>query len=86
MPTAGRLVPGATVKLGAKVSMRLIADSGDWDKTQHGITLGESGLPKSPHWSDQLADWPAVTPREFPFSAPAVSRSTKENLALEPTP
>jgi penicillin amidase len=77
---------GGTINLGARVSMRLIADPGDWDKTQQGITLGESGLPKSPHWSDQLADWRAVTPREFPFSAVAVSRSTTETLVLEPTP
>ena len=53
------------------VSMRLIADPSDWDKTQQGIALGESGLPKNPHWSDQLADWRAVTPREFPFTQPA---------------
>jgi penicillin amidase len=75
---------GATVNVGAAVSMRLIADPGDWDKTQQGIALGESGLPKSPHWSDQLADWRAVTPREFPFSAAAVAKATKETLVLEP--
>jgi len=75
---------GATVNVGASVSMRLIADPSDWDKTQHGIALGESGLPKNPHWSDQLADWRAVTPREFPFSAAAVMKATKETLVLEP--
>jgi hypothetical protein len=77
---------GATINLGAIVSMRLIADPGDWDKTQQGITPGEYGLPKSPAWSDQLDDWRAVTPREFPFSAVSVSRSTKQTLVLEPTP
>jgi penicillin amidase len=66
------------------VSMRLIADPSDWDKTQQGIALGESGLPKNPHWSDQLADWRAVTPREFPFTAAAVLNATKETLVLEP--
>jgi penicillin amidase len=75
---------GATVNVGAAVSMRLIADPGDWDKTQHGITLGESGLPSSPHWNDQLADWRAVTPRVFPFSAPAIAKAAKETLVLEP--
>jgi penicillin amidase len=75
---------GATVNVGASVSMRLIADLSDWDKTQHGIALGQSGLPKSPHWSDQLADWRAVTPREFPFTAAAVTKATKETLVLEP--
>jgi penicillin amidase len=77
---------GATVNVGAAVSMRLIADPSDWDKTQQGIALGESGLPKSPHWTDQLADWRAVTPREFPFTAAAVTKAAKETLVLEPAP
>jgi len=75
---------GATVNVGAAVSMRLIADPGDWDKTQMGIALGESGLNKSPYWSDQLADWRAVTPRVFPFTQAAVTKATKETLVLEP--
>jgi penicillin amidase len=75
---------GATVNVGAAVSMRFIADPSDWDKTQQGIALGESGLPKNPHWSDQLADWRAVTPREFPFTAAAVEKAAKETLVLEP--
>jgi penicillin amidase len=77
---------GATVNVGASVSMRLIADPSDWDKTQHGITLGESGLPSSPHWKDQLEDWRAVTPRVFPFSEAAVTKAAKETLVLEPKP
>ena len=76
---------GATVNVGASVSMRLIADPSDWDKTQQGIALGESGWPKNPHWSDQLADWRAVTPREFPFTPAAIAKATKETLVLEPS-
>jgi penicillin amidase len=64
--------------------MRFIADPSNWDKTQHGITLGESGLPASPHWADQLADWRAVTPSEFPFSEVAIAKAAKETLLLEP--
>ena len=75
---------GATVNVGSAVSMRLIADPGDWDKTQQGIAMGQSGLPKSPHWSDQLADWRAVTPREFPFTPAAVAKAAKQTLVLEP--
>ena len=75
---------GATVNVGASVSMRLIADTSDWDKTQQQIALGQSGSPKSPHWSDQLADWRAVTPREFPFTPAAVLKATKQTLVLEP--
>ena len=74
----------ATVNVGANVSMRLIADASNWDNTQHGITLGESGIPNTPHWTDQLADWRAVTPRVFPFSEAAVAKATKEMMILSP--
>jgi len=76
---------GATVNVGSAVSMRFIADPGNWDFTQHGISVGESGVPSSPHWKDQLDDWKAVTPRVFPFSEQAIAAATKETLVLEPT-
>ena len=75
---------GATVNVGSNVSMRFIADPSDWDKTQHGITLGESGVPSNPHWKDQLDDWRNVTPRALPFTKTAVESATKETLILEP--
>lgn len=75
---------GATVNVGASVSMRLIADASDWDRTQQGVALGVSGDPASPHWSDQLADWRAVTPRVFPFGARAVAAHTRATLVLAP--
>jgi penicillin amidase len=75
---------GATVNVGTAVSMRMIADPSDWNQTQHGIALGESGLPASPHWKDQLDDWRNVTPRPFPFSAAAVTAATRETLVMEP--
>lgn len=75
---------GATVNVGSAVSMRLIADPSDWNKTQLGIPLGESGLPSSPHWKDQLDNWRAVTPQEFPFTQAAIAKATREILTLEP--
>ena len=75
---------GATVNVGSGVSMRLIADPGNWDLTQHGISVGESGVPSSPHWKDQLEDWKAVTPRVFPFSEAAIATATKQTLVIEP--
>jgi penicillin G amidase len=75
---------GATVNVGNNVSMRLIADPSNWDQTQHGITLGESGWPNNPHWKDQLDDWRNVMPRAFPFSKAAVESATKEILVLTP--
>ncbi len=73
-----------TVNVGSSVSMRLIADAGDWDKTQQGIALGQSGDPQSPHWADQLNDWKAVTPRVLPFTKEAVRLAQRETLELIP--
>jgi penicillin amidase len=84
LPQNGSGGLAATVNVGANVSMRLIADTSNWDQTQHGITLGESGIQSSPHWSDQLADWRAVTPRVFPFSEVAVAKATRETTVLTP--
>lgn len=73
-----------TVNVGRSVSMRLIADPSDWDRTEHGITLGESGIPSSAHWRDQLEDWRNVTPRVFPFTRAAVERAARETIVLAP--
>jgi penicillin G amidase len=77
-------VIGPTVNVGAGVSMRLIADTADWDRTQQGIALGVSGDPAGPHWADQLADWRAVTPRPLPFTDKAVSADARATLVLAP--
>jgi penicillin amidase len=74
----------AAPNVGASVSMRLIADASDWDKTRQGIALGVSGDPRSPHWQDQLEDWRAANPRVFPFNAAAVARSARPALTLVP--
>ncbi len=84
LPQNGAGGIAATVNVGGSVSMRLIADPSDWDKTQQGITLGESGIPGTSHWKDQLEDWSNVTPRAFPFSEAAVAAATKATLVLEP--
>jgi penicillin amidase len=84
VPQNGSGGTGATVNVGASVSMRLIADPSDWDKTQQGIALGISGIPTSPHWKDQLEDWRNVTPREFPFSDDAVAKGAKTTVELAP--
>jgi len=74
----------ATVNVGPYVSMRLIADPADWNNTRHGIALGASGDPASPHYKDQLEDWRQVSPRIFPFSSEAVARAAKQTLILTP--
>lgn len=74
----------ATVNVGSSVSMRFIADPGDWDRTQHGIALGQSGDPRSAHYQDQLNDWRNVTPRAFPFTPAAVKAAAKETRVYAP--
>jgi penicillin amidase len=74
----------AAPNVGSSVSMRLIADASDWDKTRQGIALGVSGDPRSPHWQDQLEDWRAASPRVFPFTAASVARSAQLTLTLMP--
>jgi penicillin amidase len=83
-PQNGSLSSFPTINRGSSVSMRLIADTADWDRTQQGIALGVSGIPNSPHWKDQLDDWRNVTPRVFPFSQPAVIAAARETITLEP--
>jgi penicillin amidase len=70
--------------VGANVSMRFIAVPGNWDWTRHGIALGESGLPTSPHFKDQLDSWYKGETPVLPFTLPAVKRATKEILILTP--
>jgi penicillin amidase len=83
-PQRGSLSSLPTVNRGSSVSMRLVADTSDWDKTRQGIALGVSGVPTSPHWKDQLDDWRNVTPRPFPFTKEAVNALGGEPLVLEP--
>jgi penicillin amidase len=84
LPQNGSSGSGATPNVGASVSMRLIATPGNWDLTRHGITTGQSGDPKSPHWKDQLDGWYSGNTPIFPFSKPAVTKATKEIVLLVP--
>ena len=60
-----RFGSGQTPNVGTSVSMRHIAVPGDWDLTRHGIPLGESGNPNSPHWKDQLEFWKSGNTQVF---------------------
>ncbi len=72
----------STPNVGAAVSMRFIASPGEWDKTRLVITLGQSGIPKSPHFKDQLESWKSGNTPVFPFSKAAVEKASKEILVL----
>lgn len=79
-------IPGSSnvPDVGVNVSMRLIAEPGNWDATRQSIQLGESGNPKSPHWKDQMQEWIDAKPRVFPFTQTAVEKAAKETVIFEP--
>lgn len=66
------------------VSMRLIVDLANLDKSSLNATLGESGQVASEHYRDQLKDWHDVRPHLFPFSDEAVKKAAIETLILKP--
>jgi penicillin amidase len=72
----------ATVNRGELVSMRLVASLDNWDVTRQGLTLGQSGNPKSPHWKDQLNNWAQGATEIFPFTHQAVAKSTNIDQIL----
>ena len=54
-------------------SFRIIADTGDWDRSVGTNTPGQSGNPESPHYRDLFEPW--ADGRVFPGLLRAVQRS-----------
>ncbi len=65
-------------------SMRLVADTADWDDSSMVLTVGESGHFSEEHYDDEMQDWVANRYVPTPFSDAAVMRATKDTLVLEP--
>ncbi len=65
-------------------SMRLLADSADWDHSSMVLTLGESGNWSDEHDGDQLQDWVTDRYRPTPFTDAAVAAATRDTLVLVP--
>lgn len=65
-------------------SMRMVVDFGDLDGTLLTLSMGESGLPFSPHFKDQFAAWHTGRGLKFLFSNAAVERESREVLRLRP--
>ncbi len=70
--------------VGVSVSMRFIADPGNWDATRQSIQFGNSGDPKSPFWKNQQQEWINATPHVFPFTKTAVEKNAKVTWTLVP--
>jgi penicillin amidase len=65
-------------------SMRMVADTSNWDNSLMEITTGESGQVASDHYQDQFPDWFAGKSLSAPFGEAAVSRVTVHTLRLLP--
>ena len=65
-------------------SMRLVANTANWDNSIMVIPAGQSGQPGSSHYSDQFSYWFDGKPIFAPFSAPASAAATRHTLTLKP--
>ncbi|HEU4324717.1 MAG TPA: penicillin acylase family protein [Roseiflexaceae bacterium] len=65
-------------------SYRGIMDLADLDRSRFMHTVGQSGNPLSPHYSDLLERWQRVEYLPMTFSRGAVDAAASERLVLEP--
>ena len=68
----------------AGASYRQIIDLSNWDKSMMTNTPGESGDPRSPHYSDLAVSWAEGRYHPMPFSRAAVEEATTQRLMLLP--
>ena len=83
-PGVGIAGSGQTPNVASGVSMRFIASPGNWDATRHVIPLGQSGDPRSKHFTDQFDLWRTGEPAVFPFSKVAVEKAAVVRLEFVP--
>jgi penicillin amidase len=65
-------------------STRQITDLGDLDASLAVLPGGQSGMPASPHYDDQMRLWLRGEHHTLPLSREAVERITTRRLVLEP--
>jgi penicillin amidase len=74
----------ASVNIGA--SFREIVDVSNWDRSVVTNAPGQSGSPRSTHFSDLAKPWAAGEYFPLVFSEAAVQANTESTLVLQPTP
>jgi penicillin amidase len=75
---------GADFRQSSGASYRQILDLADWDRSVITNVPGESGDPRSRHYSDLLLDWQQGRYHPLPFSRRAVEEAAEERIVLEP--
>lgn len=63
---------------------RMIVDLGNLDNSWSILTPGQSGIPKSPHYDDQIGDWMNKGYHRMLFSRDAVVKNTRHIQQLNP--
>lgn len=67
-------------------SFRIIADTGDWDRSVGTNAPGQSGDPRSPHYRDLLAPWAEGSYFPVAYSRPRVEAVAEVTTRLVPRP
>jgi penicillin amidase len=80
----GLYEPGVPYDVAVLPSWRQIIDLADLDASVGTLTLGQSGNPVSPHFSDQLELWAAGELHPMPFTPEAVRAAARSSLRLVP--
>lgn len=75
---------GQTPNVASAVSMRFIATPGNWDDTQLIIPLGQSGDPKSGHYTDQFEKYSSGQNISLPFSKEAIQKVSAATIRIVP--
>ena len=83
-PLSGDTISVKQVARSFGPSERLTVDFSDLDQTTLNIVNGESGHVASPYFNDQWSDWYNGSTFTFPWSAPAVEKTTVHRLTLAP--
>ena len=75
---------GANYEQRTGPTYRQIIDLADWDRSVFTNTPGQSGQPRSPHYSDLLPLWAEGEYAPLLFSREAVGKNTRHKLILTP--
>ena len=76
------LDPGANPLV--TVSLRMVADVGQWDESLFVLPGGQSGNPLSPHYDDLLPLWQQGKGVPIAWAPEKVEQATRSTLRLEP--
>jgi penicillin amidase len=82
--TVGSTSFGRDYRQTAGASFRVVIDVGDWDNSRVVNSPGQSGDPRSPHYSDHFETWAADSAFPLLYSRERVEEATTERIYLLP--